>query len=94
MFVGQPPAGSPEVLIQVLHHQVDWSAAGPAHKAPVCIPANLKREAGVVVGMKGAQSLMMHNPQSKSLCDSLYGEFAELLKFVFIHNSYFFLTTN
>ena len=44
--------------------------------------------------MEGAQSLMMHNPQSKSLCDSLYGEFAELLKFVFIHNSYFFLTTN
>ena len=44
--------------------------------------------------MKGTQSLVMHNPQSKSLSDSLYGEFAELLKFVFFHNSDFFLTTN
>ena len=43
MFVGQPSAGSPEVQIQVLHRQIDWSAAGPAHKAPVCILAYLKR---------------------------------------------------
>jgi hypothetical protein len=94
MFIRQPSAGSPEFQIQVLHHQVDWSATCPAHKASVCILAHLKREAGVVVSMERAQSLMMHNPQSKSLCDSLYGEFAELLKFVFIHNSDFFLTTN
>ena len=44
--------------------------------------------------MEGAQSLVPYDPQSKSLSDSLYGEFAELLKFVFIHNSDFFLTTN
>ena len=40
------------------------------------------------VGMKGTEAFMSHDSQSKSLCDPLYGEVAELLKFEFIHNSF------
>ena len=87
MFVGQPPAGSPEIQIQVLHHQIDWSAAGATHEATVRVPAHLEREARVAVVVKGAEALVPRYPQSESLCDPLNRQVAELLKFKLIHNS-------
>jgi hypothetical protein len=40
--------------------------------------------------MKRAERLVMLDAKSKSLCDSLNGEFAELLKFLSIHDYEFF----
>ena len=39
----------------------------------------------MVVIVKRAQTFMMRNLESKSLCDPLYGEVAELLKFKLFH---------
>jgi hypothetical protein len=44
----------------------------------------------MVVGMKRAESLVVLNRESKSLCDSLYGEVAELLNILSIHDYEFF----
>ena len=41
----------------------------------------------MVVIVKRAQTFMMRNLESKSLCDPLYGEVAELLKFKLFHSS-------
>ena len=40
----------------------------------------------MIVCMKWAKGLMVRDLESKALCDSLNGEFAELFKFFFFHN--------
>ena len=42
----------------------------------------------MIVCMKWAKCLMVRDLESKSLCDSLNGEFAELFKFFFFHRNF------
>ena len=91
MLVGKPTAGSFEIEIQVAHHQIDGPARGSADEAAEGVLTHLERQAGVVIGMKRAETFMMRNLESKSLCDPLNGEVAELLKFYSIHNYAFML---
>jgi hypothetical protein len=51
----------------------------------VDILADTIRQAWVLVGMKRAKALVPPDPQPKSLCDPLYREVAELLKFKLVH---------
>ena len=88
MLIRQPTAGCFEIEIQVSHHQVNRSAAGSAHEAAVGVLPHAEREAGVVVLVKGTQGFVVLNRESESLCDPLYGEVAELLKFEFIHKTH------
>ncbi len=44
----------------------------------------------MIVCMKWAKCLMVRDLESKALCDSLNGEFAELLKFFFFHRNFVF----
>ena len=77
-----------EVLMKILHHQVNRSAAGSAHEAAVGVFSHAEREAGVVVLVKRTQGFVVLNRESESLCDPLYWEVAELLKFEFIHKTH------
>jgi len=85
MLIRQPTAGCFEIEMQVSHHQVNRSAAGSAHEAAVGVLPHAEREAGVVVLVKRTQGFVVLNRESESLCDPLYGEVAELLKFYSIH---------
>ena len=71
VFVGQPPAGIQERLIQIPHHQVDRSARRAAYKAAVGVPAHLERHRGMVVVVEWAQTLVPLYLESKSLRDPL-----------------------
>ena len=86
MLIRQPTAGCFEIETQVSHHQVNRSAAGSAHEAAVGVLPHAERETGVVVLVERTQGFVVLNRESESLCDPLYWEVAELLKFEFIHN--------
>jgi hypothetical protein len=71
----------------VSHHQVDGATRGSTDKAAKGVFTYLERQACVVVVVERAEALVSRNRESKSLRDPLYGEVAELLKFLSIHNS-------
>ena len=86
MLICQPSARLLEILVQIVHHEINRSTTCPAHEASVHVLPHTKRQARMVVRMKRTQALMSRNLEPKSLCDPLNGEVAEPLKFYSIHN--------
>ena len=80
MLIRQPTAGCFEIEIQMPHHQIYRSAGGPANETSEGILAHPERKARVAVLMERAEALVHLHVESKSLCDPLDGEVAELLK--------------
>ena len=68
-----------------MHHQVDAPSRSPAHEAAIAIGAHAERQACVMIIVEGAKALVPAHLESKSLCDPLDGEVAELLKFLLVH---------
>ena len=85
MLVGKPPTRLEEILVQMSHHEVDGSAVRPTHEAAVGVPTDIERQRGMMVVVEGTEALVPHDMESKSLCDPLNGEVAELLQFVLFH---------
>ena len=84
--VGKPLARLREVESEVSHHEVDGShALLHAHKASAGVPLNVVDEAGVMIVVEGAQTLVPRHAQSHSLGDPLNGQVAELLNFISFH---------
>ena len=81
----QPSAGLLKIFIQILHHEVDSSARGPAHEASKGVAAHLKRHRGMMVVVERTQALMPLDSQSEPLRDFLNGKVAKLLQFILFH---------
>ena len=76
VLIGQPLAGFLEVLAQDLHGKVDGTAMCIAHKALEGVLAHLEGEAGVLVGMEGAEGFVLLYCHAEALGNSLNGEFS------------------
>ena len=77
----KPTAGIKKRFAEILHHEVDRSARGPADEAAVAVPAHRERQRGMVVVVERTQGFVPHNLESKSLRDALNGQVAKLLQF-------------
>ena len=85
VLIRQLPTRIKKRLVQILHHQVDCPARGPAHEAAIAVPAHRERQRGMMIVVERTQALVPHHPESKSLCDPLNRQVAELLKFILFH---------
>ena len=85
MLISQPAAGSLEVQVQMAHHQVNRPTACPTDKAAEGVLADLERKAWVAIVVERTKAFVHADTESKSLCDPLDGEVAELLKFILFH---------
>ena len=79
-------AGIKKPFVKKAHYQVDGSARCTADKAAERVAAHTERQTGVMVIMKRTEAFMLLDLESKSLSNPLYGEVAELLKFVLFHD--------
>ena len=77
--VGKPPAGLGERLAQEAHDQVDGAAVGIAHEAAEGATARAEGEAGMVVVVEWAETLVACDVQAKTLGYGFYGERAKTL---------------
>ena len=83
--VGKPPAGLGERLAQEAHDQVDGAAVGIAHEAAEGTTAHAVGQAGMVVVVEGAQTLVARDVQPQALGHVLDGERAQAVYFVLFH---------
>ena len=86
MAVGEPSAGIGERFAEVAHHEVDSAAVGIADEATVGVATDVVGEAGVVVVVERAETLVTCDAKAKALGNGFYGKGTETGDFVFVHN--------
>ena len=78
MFFTEPLAGFEEVLVQILHHQVDDSTMGITDIALVAVLAAMESERRMIVRMERTERFVVAHGEPQGLSDLLYRQVLKL----------------